>query len=372
MPMNHLHENVGQWLTGGGAESDVIISSRVRLARNVAGHCFMSRASLAEQRELAGELQPAVVDAVQAVTKHIGPAMGASEATWYDLETIPALDKQLLVERHLISREHAESEGPHGVAVAGGESLSVMVNEEDHLRMQSLIGGFEVDAAYELINELDDAIESKIQYAFDPSYGYLTACPTNVGTGMRVSVMLHLPALSMTRELQRVFTAAAKIDFIVRGLYGEGTQGHGDFYQVSNQKTLGRSETEILTNLSVVIPQIIRYERKVRDALFTEHRYQVEDRVCRAMGILSNARMISSEEAMHLLSQIRLGLNLGLVKDLDTATVNRLFVLTRPAHLQKLEGRELDAQGRDIARAGRIRMSLTGKSEPAGENSPEN
>jgi protein arginine kinase len=286
------------------------------------------------------------------------------EMLYVFLGELPGVDRQLLVERHLISRELAEATGPHGVAVDEGEFMSVMVNEEDHLRMQALVGGFEIDAAYDLINALDDAIESNVRYAFDPTLGYVTACPTNVGTGMRVSVMLHLPALTMTRELQRVFTAAAKIDFIVRGLYGEGTQGQGDFYQVSNQKTLGRSEKEIVKNLGVVIPQIIRYERKVRTALFKEHRTQVEDRVWRAMGILSNARMISSEEAMHLLSQIRLGVNLDLVADVDTATVNRLFILTRPAHLQKLEGRELDEQERDIARAGYIRRALAGDIVP--------
>ena len=346
MANSELHQHVGAWLAGGGAGSDVVISSRVRLARNVAGYSFISRASLSERSELCERLKGTVKTA-------LAECDGQDE--YYDLEALTPLDRQVLVERHLISREHAEAEGPRGAAVADGETISVMINEEDHLRMQSLRGGFEVDAAWQAINRLDDAIETQVAYAFDPAYGYLTACPTNVGTGMRVSVMLHLPALSMTRELQRVFAAAAKIDFIVRGLYGEGTQGHGDFYQVSNQKTLGRSESEILGNLSVVIPQIIRYERKVRDALFSEHRAQVEDRVWRAKGILTGARMMSSEEAMHLLSQIRVGMNLGLITDLEMSTVNRLFVLTRPAHLQKLEGRELNAQERDVARADYVR-----------------
>ncbi len=342
-----MYEHVGAWL-GGGPESDVIVSSRVRLARNIAGHTFMSRASLSERREMVEELR-------QAVDK----ALSGTPSQYFDLETMDALDRQVLVERHLVSREHAEAEGPRGVAVALDETVSVMINEEDHLRMQSLQGGFEVESAWQNINLIDDAIEALVPYAFDAEYGYLTACPTNVGTGIRVSVMLHLPALSMTRELQRVFAAASKIDFIVRGLYGEGTEAHGDFYQVSNQKTLGRSEREILDNLEVVIPQIIRYERKVRNALFNEHRSQVEDRVCRASGILTNARMISSDEALHLLSQIRLGIGLGLVDNIDMTTINRLFIHTRPAHLQKLEGRELSTQERDIARASHIRKCLT-------------
>ena len=344
MQRTELYERIGQWMTGLGHESDVVISSRVRLARNAAGHRFMSRASLEERRELLGKLRGAVERA------RILPDM-----EYFDLEELPELDRQLLVERHLISRELADAEGPRGVAISGDEVISVMMNEEDHLRMQALHGGFELAETSAVMGRLDAAIEKEVPYAFDPAYGYLTACPTNVGTGLRVSAMLHLPALAMTRELQRVFTAAAKIDFIVRGLYGEGTQAQGDFFQVSNQKTLGRAEKEILESLNVVIPQIIRYERKVREAMFREHRRQVEDRIWRALGILRNARVISSEEALHLLSQVRLGVNLGIVGDLDIPTIHKLFVLTRPAHLQKLEGRELKAEERDAVRADFLR-----------------
>ncbi len=324
-----------------------MISSRVRLARNVAGHRFVGRASEEERQGLAEELRAAVERAA------LSP-----EAAYIDVENLSAVDRLLLVERHLISREHAEASGPRGAVIAEDETRSVMINEEDHLRMQVLQGGFELDAAWEQMNAVDDAVEKQVTYAFDSQYGYLTACPTNVGTGLRVSVMLHLPALTMTRELQRVFNAAAKIDFIVRGLYGEGTQSHGDFFQVSNQKTLGRSESEIHGNLGIVIPQIVRYERKVRNAMFTEHRRQVEDRVWRAYGILCHARMISSEETLHLLSQVRLGSHLGILKDVDTQTVTRLFILTRPAHLQKMEGRELEPQERDMVRADFLREQL--------------
>ena len=344
MHRTELYERIGQWMTGLGHESDVVISSRVRLARNAAGHRFMSRASLEERRELLEKLR-AAAERCRAI----------SDMEYFDLEQLPETDRQLLVERHLISRELAEAEGPRGVAISGDEVVSVMMNEEDHLRMQVLHGGFELEETWALMNRLNAAMEKEVPFVFDPTYGYLTACPTNVGTGLRVSVMLHLPALAMTRELQRVFTAAAKIDFIVRGLYGEGTQAHGDFFQISNQKTLGRSEKEILESLSVVIPQIVRYERKVREAMSAEHRRQVEDRIWRAYGILRNARVISSEEALHLLSQLRLGVNLGIVKDLDVPMIHKLFVLTRPAHLQKMEGRALEAQERDAARADFLR-----------------
>jgi len=343
------YEKVGRWMAGVGRDRDVVISSRVRLARNAAGHRFVNRASQEERRELAEKL----ASAVQRIE-------GAPEMEYFDLTTMSDLDRQLLEERHLISREHAEGEGPRGVAVAHDETVSVMVNEEDHLRMQVLQDGFELDEAWTLMDRIDSAIEKRVPYAFDPKYGYLTACPTNVGTGLRVSVMLHLPALAMTRELQRVFNAAAKIDFIVRGLYGEGTQSHGDFFQLSNQKTLGRSEEEILENLRVVIPQVVRYERRVHDAMLNEHRRQLEDRVGRAYGILRNVRMIASDEALHLLSQVRLGVNLGLLKGMDLPAVNRLFILTRPAHLQKSVGRELDAQERDMARADFLRKGLAG------------
>ena len=355
MPKTELHERVAAWLTGIGRESDVVLSSRVRLARNAAGHRFMSRASLEERRELADTLD-----------KTVQRACRDWDMEYFDVEALSPLDRLLLVERHLISKEHADAEGPRGVAVAADESVSVMLNEEDHLRMQVIQGGLEIDRAWEIMNRIDDTIEAEVPYAFDAQYGYLTACPTNVGSGLRVSVMLHLPALAMTRELQRVFVAAAKIDFIVRGLYGEGTQGQGDFFQVSNQKTLGRSETEILGNLSVVIPQIVRYERKVRRALFKDHRRQVEDRLWRAHGILSNARLISSEEALHLLSQVRLGVNLELLKEIDIPLINRLFMLTRPAHLQKMEGRELDEQERDMVRADFLRKCLGGDGRPSG------
>ncbi len=354
MLLTDLFRNVGAWLENQGAEADVVVSSRIRLARNIAGHRFMSRASEEERRELAEKL-----------TSVVEEALPGDDHTVFDLEKLAPCDRQALMERHLISREHSEAEGARCVVIGAGETLSVMVNEEDHLRIQAMSGGFDVDEAWARLDALDDAVEQSVPYAFDGRYGYLTACPTNVGTGLRVSVMLHLPALSMTRELQRVFAAAAKIDFIVRGLYGEGTQGQGDFYQVSNQKTLGRTEKEILDSLKVVVPQIVRYERKVRDTLFREHRAQVEDRIWRARGILANARMVSSDEALHLLSQLRLGINMGLIEDVEIATINRLLIFTRPAHLQKVTGRELDERARDVARADYLRKALAA-ARPAG------
>ena len=233
-----------------------------------------------------------------------------------------------------------------------------MVNEEDHLRIQVMLSGFSLDEAWEQINQLDDQLEEQLAYAFSPQLGYLTACPTNVGTGIRVSVMLHLPALVQTKQIDKVFRALQKINLAVRGLYGEGTQAFGDFYQISNQVTLGKSEDELIRNLSDVVPQIIEYERTARQALLNERRQHLHDQVSRAYGILKTAQTISSEETMHLLSSVRMGINLGLIDDLAIATVNELFIQTQPAHLQKIQGTELGVEERNVARASYLRSRL--------------
>ena len=233
-----------------------------------------------------------------------------------------------------------------------------MVNEEDHLRIQTLRAGIQLREAFELANQVDDALENAIDYAFSSQFGYLTACPTNVGTGMRVSVMLHLPALVITREIEKVFQAVSKINLAVRGLYGEGTQASGDFYQISNQVTLGKTENEIIDNLASVIPQIVKYERKVRTTLLQMKRLVLEDKIWRALGVLRSARTITSEETLELLSLVRLGVNLGAIEGIPMATVNELFVLSQPAHLQKVEKTKLSSHERDAARARYIRERL--------------
>jgi protein arginine kinase len=268
------------------------------------------------------------------------------------------VDRQFLVERQLISREHAESQGARGVAIDRDEQFSVMINEEDHLRIQVMRSGLSLDAAWERINELDDAIEQRATYAFSDRLGYLTACPTNVGTGLRVSVMLHLPALVITRQIDKVFRSLQKISLAVRGLYGEGSQAMGDFYQISNQITLGRSENDLIKQVNDVVPVMIDYERQARDFLVRESHQTLHDRVSRAYGILRTAQTISSEETMHLLSSVRMGVNLGLINDVEIPTVNKLFIHTQPAHLQKIRGFELDTADRNIERATYLRRNL--------------
>ena len=268
-----------------------------------------------------------------------------------NVPTLSALDRQFLVERQLISRELAAAEGPRGVALGPQETLSLMVNEEDHIRLQVMRSGFALDEAWQDIDRVDDLLEQRVSYAFSEEFGYLTACPTNVGTGMRASVMLHLPGLVLIKQIEKVFRALQKINLAVRGLYGEGSRASGDFYQISNQVTLGKSETQILSEIREVIPQIINYERQARNTLVKETREALKDQVSRAFGTLRSATMMTSEETMDLLSRVRLGINLGLLDELSIPTVNELFIHTQPAHLQKLMRTALDGEERNAARA---------------------
>ena len=245
-----------------------------------------------------------------------------------------------------------------GVALGPRETVSLMINEEDHLRLQVMRSGFALEEAWQEIDHLDDLLEQRLNYAFSEEFGYLTACPTNVGTGMRASVMLHLPAVEWTRQIEKIFRALQKINLAVRGLYGEGSRASGHFYQISNQVTLGKSETSVLGEIREVIPTIINYERQAREVWMRDNRQALQDRVSRAYGTLCSATMMTSEETMELLSHVRLGINLGLLEDLTIATVNELFIHTQPAHLQKLMGSVLDGEERNAARARYLRRRL--------------
>jgi len=347
MEISDLCDHTGEWLRGAGPESDIVISTRIRLARNLTQFSFLTRITPEQRQELADLLREKILEADI-----------DEDVLYVSLEQAPSVDRQFLVERHLISREHAESEGNRGVAFGKSEVVSLMVNEEDHLRMQVIRSGFRLEDTWERTRSVDDALESRLNYAFSSQFGYLTACPTNVGTGMRVSVMLHLPALAMTRQIEKVFNAVARLNLVVRGLYGEGTQASGDLYQISNQVTLGKSEEDIMQTVASVIPRVASYERMARKQLVRESRSQLEDRVWRSYGMLKAARVISSEETMHLLSQVRMGVNLGMIGDLPILTVNQLFVLTLPGHLQKMQGRELGSEERNVVRADFVRQRL--------------
>jgi len=338
--LDDLTSRSGEWLRGSGPESDIVISSRVRLARNLAQFPFIRKCTDHDRAAIE-----------QMLHEHILKAHELSGSFYVDVSELENVDRQFLVERQLISREHADAAGARAVAIDSQESFSLMINEEDHLRVQVMKSGLALDLAWEHVGRIDDLIESEIGYAFHDKLGYLTACPTNVGTGMRVSVMLHLPALVLTRQIDKVFRSLQKISLAVRGLYGEGSQAMGDFYQISNQVTLGRSETELIQQVGEVVPVLIDYERRARDFLVRESQKDLHDRVSRAYGILCTAQTISSEETMHLLSSVRMGINLGLIPNVEIPTVNKLFIHTQPAHLQKLRGVELDTVDRNIERA---------------------
>ena len=270
------------------------------------------------------------------------------------------IDKQFLIERHLMSHEHSMNTEGKALIVSDEEILSVMVNEEDHMRIQVMQSGLNLNETWKIINSIDDALSKRLDFAYSPRWGYLTACPTNTGTAMRGSVMLHLPALVMTKQINKVLSAIAKLSFASRGFYGEGTQAQGNFYQISNQVSLGHSEEEILQNINGLLKQVIEQEIQARQALMVQNKPMLEDKIFRSLGVLKSAYIISSQETVELLSMVRMGIDLDVLKDLDRRVVNELFITIQPAHLQKIEGKKLSASARDTKRASLIREKLGG------------
>jgi protein arginine kinase len=344
----------GEWLRGEGPDSEIVVSSRVRLARNLQKFRFISRMDAEERTDCEEHLRRAICETA-----------GCERQVYLPLHEVSPLERKFLVERHLVSREHEAGQHPRGVLIGNRESVAIMTNEEDHVRLQVLQSGFQLQKTYAQAEQIDGALEERLDYAFSPQLGYLTACPTNVGTGMRVSVMLHLPGLVQTRHIEKVFQAVAKINLAVRGLYGEGTEATGHFYQISNQVTMGRTESEIVQNVEDVIPTIVRYERKAREALMTKDRHRLEDRIWRAYGMLKYVRILCSDEAIMLISLLRMGVQMGLLKNIGLQDVNELFIYTQPAHLQLLTGKELEPAERDVKRAEFVRTRLaTQESKP--------
>ena len=350
MSLREITERAGEWLRGAGPHSDIVLSSRIRYARNLAGFPFVGKANRRQRFEV-----------LEAARAQIMSGRVADNVLWVTLNDSPDLDRQLLVERHLISRQHAAAgeEVPRAVAIGEDETFAIMVNEEDHLRIQVLRSGMQLEEAYHQIDRIDDILEERLDFAYNRRFGYLTACPTNVGTGIRVSVMLHLPALKLTGEIEKVRRAARDMHLAVRGLFGEGSEAMGDLYQISNQTTLGKSDREILADFEhTVVPQIISYEQQARQALMRQREAQLDDKVWRAWGTLTHARVLGTEEVLQLLSHLRLGVNLGRLNTVDLRTLNELFLITQPAHLQRLTGTSMDPAIRRVARAKLIRQRL--------------
>src|SRR5436853_6383067 len=330
-----------------GPHNKIVLSSRVRLARNLKGMAFPGWAKKAERIKSLETIRPAVESLPQLA--------GAFSET---MENLGPLDKQILVERHLISREHAAKSAGSGLVLNKEESLCVMINEEDHLRMQALRPGLQLKQAWAAIDQFDSQLEKKLEYAFDASLGYLTACPTNLGTGIRVSAMLHLPGLVLSEQINQIISAVNKLGLAVRGLYGEGTEALGNVFQVSNQMTLGETEPDIVERLNKVLAQTIEHEENARAMLLEKKPKSVYNHIGRAYGILANAHSISSKETMNLLSLMRLGVDLGLFPGVDRSLVDELFILTQPAHLQKQHTEKLSAEERDLLRADMVRERL--------------
>ncbi len=348
MNLQDLTNQSGEWLSGSGPQSDIVISSRIRLARNVANYPFMSKATRAQRSELHRLCRDKLMS-----------TYGQRDLFYVEMDKADEIDRQMLVERHLISKQHAAGEGARGVAISSDEALAVMVNEEDHLRLQVLRSGLQLRDCWEEADKFDDQLQESLEYAFSGKLGYLTACPTNLGTGLRVSVMVHLPALKLTGEIDKVFRAAKDMHLAIRGLYGEGTEATGDFYQISNQTTLGRSETEILNEFNdVVIPRIILAETQARSILENERPLMLDDRIGRAIGTLKNARLLTCEETLYFLSHLRLGVVMKRVSGIDLRVLNQLFLQTQPAHLQRVAGKPLDGEQRKAVRADFVRRKL--------------
>ncbi len=349
-----------EWLRGKGQASDVVMSSRVRLARNLDGFRFMPRAERGERERVLGLCKAAILDA------NLAPRM-----LWVDLHTTGKAERSLLVERQLISRPHARGklstgtggvDEPRGVAVGlPDEQFSIMVNEEDHLRIQAMRCGLCLGEAWQHADAIDDELDKRLGYAFSDRFGYLTACPTNVGTGARFSVMLHLPALKLTNEIEKVRHAAEDMGLAVRGFYGEGSEAFGDFFQLSNQVTLGRSESELLATMQRdIVPKVVEYERRARDVLLSTRRRSTEDQVFRAVAMLRAARLLTVEEAMNALSRARLGVQLGLVDDIEADAIAWLILRVQTSHLELMHPDASDPAGRNGARADLVRETLTG------------
>jgi protein arginine kinase len=339
----------GPWSDTDAPHSDVVMTCRVRLARNIAGFPFVSRASEAQCQEILSLSKQVVLHSSL-----------STDLVWVDLDQSSELERQMLVERHLISKNLAEHRAHRAAAILDHQRLSIMVNEEDHLRMQALAPGLQLDGIFKRINAVDDALERSLDYAYSSRWGYLTACPTNVGTGIRFSVMMHLPALKITSEIDRVRRAAKELNLAVRGYYGEGSESAGDFYQISNQVTLGRTEEDLLSRFrDQIIPQIIEYEQQARHMLCRTNAVLLDDRLHRALGILRSARLIGAEESMKLLSRVRLGAYLDRLPNISPATVNRLFLQVQPAHLRAAIDESLAGEALREARATLVRNALS-------------
>jgi protein arginine kinase len=353
--IREMAQSPSPWLDGGGERSTSVVSSRVRLARNIRGLPFAHRA----RRE---DLERSLVTCRSAISE----ANTLRTGTLMLMNDIDETDRQFLVERHLISHEHSEKSATRAVVVGDDEMISVMINEEDHLRLQSIQPGFQAMEAWRLVDRLDNELDGLLDYAFSYEWGYLTACPTNTGTGLRASMLVHLPALFLTRQISKVVHGIGQMGLAVRGFYGEGSEVMGNLFQVSNRTALGTSEIDIIQSLEKVVIQILEYESRAREILLRDARSQIEDKVWRAYGILRYCRKVTSHDVMSFGSAVRLGVCLDMIDSISVTGLNRMIFMSQPAHLQKRYGRSMEPEERDAVRAETVRTILAEEAAKAG------
>ena len=333
------------WYLQSGNESDVVISSRIRLARNIENIPFTNRYTLKNAQEIISIMKDAV--------KKLGYGLKIIE-----LKDLDDVTKISLIEKHIISPEFSYNKTNTGaIAINDDENICIMINEEDHLRIQVMSAGLDLHPILNLLKEIDEKLGKIINYAFNEKYGFLTSCPTNVGTGMRASVMVHLPALTRTGNIRKILEVVNDFNMNIRGLYGEGTEARGDIYQISNKQSLGITEEEIIKNLKIITDKVIEQERIARKIL-GKRQIELEDRVYRAYGVLVNCKKISSSECESLLSDVKLGTDMGIIQELNDLKVRKLQTYTKPGNLQKFSGELLDASDRDIKRAEVIKQII--------------
>lgn len=330
----------GQWLDAKGPYAETVFSSRIRLARNLKNHRFSISSTNKEKQIIFNE-----------IVSEIEGFKVFEDGHLFEVEKLSKLEKDFLVERHLVSQDLCFAFGKSGAMVDKAERTSLMVNEEDHLRIQGFGGGLQLFELYDSINLLDDEIGMNVEYAFDKELGYLTSCPTNLGCGLRASALVHLPALVITREIEKVIRELKKKKILVRGLHGEGSEVKGNFFQLSSSVSLGKTEREIISEVSKIIKEIVEKERNARELLMKNARSQIEDKIWRAYGILKYAHLLTSEEVINLSSALRLGVGLGIIRDITLRQLNKMLIYVQPAHLQLLYREKMDNYERDLKRS---------------------
>lgn len=336
-----------KWLNEKGLEDDVVISSRIRIARNIEDVKFPQAARKEESEKVTKD----ILEAVKNSNKN-------DNYKFFEIGRLSSLDKNVFIEKHLISPNLIQKPDMSSFLLRDDEKVTIMINEEDHLRLQILLPGLNLEEGWKLCSSIDDGLEEYLDYAFDEKFGYLTSCPTNTGTGLRASVMLHLPSLVLTGYANNIFQAVSQIGLTVRGLYGEGTKALGNIFQISNQTTLGETEEEIIQKLKNVVIQIINKEREIRENLLETRSVEIEDKVLRSLGILKYSRIISSEESMKLFSDVKMGIDMGIIKNIESKDIINLMMLTQPASLQEYFKEDLNVKKRDIKRSELIREKI--------------